>query len=266
MTYRLLLVCLGLLLSCQAHAGKFSIGVSGSQTTTQDTGSEFTQTKTNLNLGWSSADWALDAVVPYISETTTYTTSGTRYRPIIRSGQIVGYRKVTVAANSTETLSGVGDVTLGVSRYFDLSEEDADYPLELEVRASTKLATGDETKGLGTGKTDYTAQLGLTQYIDALSLNITGGYTFIGKMDPTAEQDTAFMSLGAKLKVAQALSLGATYSVEDSVQKTADPLTYGILNASLKLSAGSYLSAYVKKNLTNDAIPTETGVSINSSF
>jgi len=57
MKYRLLLVSMGLLLSCQAHAGKFSIGVSGSQTTTQDTGREFTQTKTNLNLGWSSAVW-----------------------------------------------------------------------------------------------------------------------------------------------------------------------------------------------------------------
>ncbi len=77
--------------------------------------------------------------------------------------------------------SGAGDIILRGGAVF-IPEGSTGFSLNGTL--AFKLPTADETKGLGTGETDYGAFLGLHQRIGNFKLSLTGGYIKIG--DPAA--------------------------------------------------------------------------------
>ena len=81
----------------------------------------------------------------------------------------------------SRTESGVGDIILRGGLVF-IPEGSGGFSLNGTL--ALKLPTADETRGLGTGETDYGAFLGLHQRIGNFKLSLTGGYIKVG--DPPA--------------------------------------------------------------------------------
>lgn len=81
----------------------------------------------------------------------------------------------------SRTESGVGDVILRGGAVF-IPEGSSGFSLNGTL--AVKLPSADETRGLGTGETDYGGFLGLYQRIENFKLSITGGYIKVG--DPSA--------------------------------------------------------------------------------
>jgi hypothetical protein len=95
----------------------------------------------------------------------------------------VPYLEVETAADTTQ--SGLGDVIAGLTVY-DVWRS-ADGTLALDFTAKVKLGTADETQGLGSGETDYSAQAGLFKAFGRGGLSTGVGYKSRG--------DTEFVEL-----------------------------------------------------------------------
>jgi len=85
------------------------------------------------------------------------------------------------SGGQSRTESGVGDIILRGGAVF-IPEGSSGFSLNGTL--ALKLPTADETRGLGTGETDYGAFLGLNQRVGNFKLSLTGGYIKIG--DPAA--------------------------------------------------------------------------------
>ena len=80
-------------------------------------------------------------------------------------------------AGQSRTESGMGDVIL---RGGAMLIPEGPGGFSLNGTLALKLPTADETRGLGTGETDYGAFLGLYQRIGGVKLSLTGGYIKVG--------------------------------------------------------------------------------------
>ena len=79
--------------------------------------------------------------------------------------------------SQSQTENGIGDVIVRGGAVF-IPEGPGGFSLNGTL--AVKLPTADETRGLGTGETDYGAFLGLRQRIESVKLSVTGGYIKIG--------------------------------------------------------------------------------------
>jgi hypothetical protein len=89
--------------------------------------------------------------------------------------------------------SGLGDISLQAEYY--LSQGSATRPWIIGL-ARVKTPTGDDAKGLGTGKTDLEAGLGLVQPFSGVNLLADVGYTRIGRSDSATLRDVLRLGAG----------------------------------------------------------------------
>lgn len=93
-------------------------------------------------------------------------------------GITVPYLSLTnETGNVSTTESGIGDIILRGGRVL-LPEGESG--LSLYGSLAVKLPTADESKGLGTGETDYGAFLSLYKRIESVKLAFMGGYIITG--------------------------------------------------------------------------------------
>lgn len=242
--------------------GGFSSSLSHSHSRGQFGGSgEVTQDKTTLGLAWGSADYGLDLALPWLRQSNSYPVTSTQRRPMFNArGQVVGSRMVSRSSSAAETISGLGDASLGASRYVVLGDDDE---LLLELRAAVKLANGDADRGLGTGKTDYTLQGGLTRYWDWGYASASGGYTLIGKTDPDMQRNSAFASLGVYWQPTRALTLGLSGNYDQAVSRDkVDPASAGA-SVSYRFSRDWSASGYLRRGLSDGAADRDFGATLN---
>lgn len=94
----------------------------------------------------------------------------------------VPYMSLTNETGGVSTTeSGIGDIILRGGMVFVPETERG---LSINGSLALKLPTADETKGLGTGETDYGALLSLHQRLEKIKLSFMGGYIKVG--DPPA--------------------------------------------------------------------------------
>jgi hypothetical protein len=73
--------------------------------------------------------------------------------------------------------AGIGDVSLWEK--FKLLDEEAGAPVGLAVLADVKLPTGDDEKGLGSGKTDVNGHVAVTKTLGPAAVHGNVGYTYV---------------------------------------------------------------------------------------
>jgi len=112
--------------------------------------------------------------------------------------------------------SGVGD--LGVSATYRAIADPA-APLLVDVGARVKLATADESKGLGTGKNDYSLYVDVARNAPGVSPFATLGYRWYGDPAGIELRNAWFGTVGFAWRDASGTSLGAAY---DYRQRTVD--------------------------------------------
>ena len=149
---------------------------------------------------------------------------------------------------------GLGDTTLSLG--YELGKDPV-FTLYLKE----KFATGDQDKGLGTGKNDTSFQLDyLTPLSDKLSFTGSAGYTFVGKPSNNPPlgnkkqtgrgkslimQDSASASIGMTYRLSGTIGIGLLIDYQQSIYTKLDDQIGLSLFLNQSLNASSSISALV---------------------
>ncbi len=208
MTARSLVPLLAALaLSGGARAEGLTLGTGFDYTSGRYTGSEDTQILyVPFIARYETGPWTLRATVPFIR--------------IEGPGNVVGAGadRVTLSGGSRErhSESGLGDVVLSAF-YGVLSERRS--AIGLELGAKLKLGTADETRGLGTGKEDWSLQADLFKPLGALTLFGSLGHRWYGEPAGIELKDVTYWSLGGASRLSAQASAGLAYDYRPAVTR-----------------------------------------------
>ena len=119
-----------------------------------------------------------------------------------------------VLGSQRERNSGIGDSTLALSYQMEPLSDRGPF---VDFRLDVKIPTADRNKGLGTGETDYSAQVDISQNYRNSVLFGTFGYTIRGKTDFYAGlEDSAYVQLGIARPFASQWNVGVFYDFRES--------------------------------------------------
>ncbi|MDH4396518.1 MAG: hypothetical protein QE278_12640 [Limnobacter sp.] len=134
-------------------------------------------------------------------------------------GVLVGGTVTRASSNSVNKTSGIGDALATVS--LDLLGNPAKVGASVGSTLLLKLPTGDEKKGLGTGKADYGFQFDLG-YRPAATLGFTAvvGRQFYGESDVVSLLDGNYNSLGVNFAAGQSVLFNVSTTQRDALTRT----------------------------------------------
>ena len=155
-----------------------------------------------VSYGANYGKFGLQLVVPYLQVTGAGNV-------LVNVGGI--YR--AVAGTQREKSHGIGDSILSMTYQMDPVTDAA---LFIDLRLDIKLPSADENKGLGTGETDYSAQVDLSKHVGNSVLFATLGYSFRGKSNIyQGLRDSAFAQFGIAKPLSQRLNIGMFYDFRE---------------------------------------------------
>ncbi|MFW0883467.1 hypothetical protein ACMCNP_00145 [Candidatus Acidulodesulfobacterium sp. H_13] len=105
------------------------------------------------------------------------------YMQVHKQSSIVLVNNIPVkkaGASTSTTERGLGDIVLTGNYNVTNQATNPSFPT-LTATAFVDLPTASKSKGLGTGKTNYGLQIGITQIVGSYFYFINGGYTVLGK-------------------------------------------------------------------------------------
>jgi hypothetical protein len=145
------------------------------------------------------------------------------------------------------TLSGIGDTSLSATYSFNSI---AGSPAYLDLIGRVRLPTGDETKGTGTGATDYIVQTELGVDMDSGGAYISGGRRMLGQSAGVQRVDGWQAGAGVWANVGRSTVLGLYYDWRDASTPTGEnPRELGVYTIirvtrawKLELDAGGTMS------------------------
>lgn len=168
-------------------------------------------------------------------------------------GDVVGGNAPIVLGQSNRpvtTESGLGDVVLtGAQTIAKLGE---DRPLIIDVTGKVKFATASASKGLGTGKNDYSVALDVYQPINS-SVTAFGdvGYKIMGDPSGFNLNNVWFATAGTSYKFNQTTSTGFMVDVRQATQDTSTASRELTVFLSHKLNAQYKLQSYVTRGFSD---------------
>lgn len=158
---------------------------------------------------------ALAVTIPYISIDGPGGVVGGTGGPIDIHGQGVGGGGMGGSTTASDE-SGLGDILLNVS-YHAFPPRGSKLPW-LTVSGKIKLPTASESKGLGTGETDYTlfSELYQSLGLGRVGLFAGAGYRFMGEPNGIDLNDRWLASAGVDAELVPALSVGLSYDYREA--------------------------------------------------
>ena len=170
-------------------------------------------------------------------------------------GDIIGIgpdgQPIRAGNGPRETESGLGDV---IAAYTYYAYESAATGTYIDLTGKVKFGTADETKDLGTGENDYSAQIDFYKTVGNLTWLLTGGYRVYGD-PPGVDFDNAFYgSVGGVVKRSRETSIGIIYDFREKIQPTSDPLSELTVYISSKSGKGARFQWYALTGFS-DASP-----------
>jgi Putative MetA-pathway of phenol degradation len=140
------------------------------------------------------------------------------YIRITGPGNVVGAGadRVTLpgAGGPRRTESGLGDIVASAF-YNVLSERSA--PVGVDLGVKVKLGTADDTKGLGTGKNDYSLQADFFKTLDANTLFASLGHRWYGDPPGVNLKNVFYGSLGVTHRLSAETSAGVAYDFRPAI-------------------------------------------------
>jgi hypothetical protein len=192
-----------------------------------------------VNLSLDKDRWSFKASLPYITikgpasvVTGSGATSGAPARP------------------TTQSESGVGDAMVSATYH----ARPVPGELNVDVTGRVKLGTADEGKGLGTGETDYYAQIDLYQNFGTITPFGSFGYRMLGTNAAFPLKDGLYASAGAAFKLSTKVVAGAAYDWRSRIIAGAPDGTDAIAFVSLNATDDWNVLGYVLKGF-NEASP-----------
>ena len=188
-----------------------------------------TTTSTSLtSITYDSDDYAINIDVPYLEQR--------------GPGRVFLLpRRRIIIVGSDRVASGIGDVTSGYTRYV-LNEEDDG--VDLDLGGIVKFATASASKGLGTGKADFSLQSVLSESFGDFHVSGTLGYTFVGKPANLNYRNAVYAAIDGSYKITSEVSAGVTVNAGGSIipgqPRTRDTTAYLDFSPLKKLKVGAY--------------------------
>jgi hypothetical protein len=239
-----LVLCAG---TASAAEGELSLGI-GFNYSVGDYGSG-TDTEivsVPVTARYETERWVLKLAVPYISVSGDVTV-------------VPGVGRVGTAATQTRTDSGPGDIVASATyaAYFDRAAR-----LGVDVTGKVKLATAEESRGLGTGETDISLLVEPYKTFDRTTMFGSLGYHMLG----APLEDVMSWSAGVTYRLNDRDSVGAAYDWREKVSSGAGDLSEVTLFWTRRLDRQWKLQAYVLKGFSNGSPDVGVGASIAYAF
>jgi len=122
-----------------------------------------------------------------------------------------------VPSTGSVSRSGPGDILLGVTYSLESLWRKA---LFIDFTGKVKVPTASASKGLGTGKTDFTAQVDIAKTWGRFTPFATLAYRFMGTPRAYVLRDAWNASLGLQYTASHVVSTGVSFDYRQSVSPT----------------------------------------------
>lgn len=189
-----------------------------------------------FGIKYETDDWTFRATIPYVESTGPSSVSGSGAdRITLNNGQSTRRKE-----------AGLGDIVLTGS-WSALQQG----PWLVELAAKVKLATADETKGLGTGENDFSVQTEVYRTLASHTLFGTLGYKKMGDPDGIDLKDPFYGSLGWSFRATQSSALGLSYDYRQKVQESGSPIREVTGFVTHKLDPQWKLQGYLVSGFSN---------------
>lgn len=158
--------------------------------------------------------------------------------------------------------SGVGDLWLGTTyRALPFGPD-----LDVAFTGRVKLGTANENKGLGTGETDYYAQLDFSRTVGATTPYLTLGYRWLGASALYPLRDGAYASVGVMQQLQGPTQAGLAVDWRARVVAGGDAACEVTAFVTHHLDERWSLQGYVLTGLTDASPDLGLGASVNYRF
>jgi hypothetical protein len=198
-----------------------------------------------LNLGCDSGPWLLRVTIPWLTIKGPAAITGTG-----------GAARPTAASES-----GLGDILTSATYQFGEVG-----PVNLAFTGRIKFPTADETKGLGTGETDFYGQFDFYRTYGDFTPFASVGYRVLGDSAIYQLHDGVYASAGAHFRISSATVWTAAFNWGRPIINGGDPSTDLTLAITHDLDARWQLSGYALKGFTDASPNYGAGLQINRRF
>jgi hypothetical protein len=169
-----------------------------------------------VNLSLDKDRWAFKASLPYI------TIKG----PASVVTGVGGAASGAPPRPTSQTEAGVGDVMVSATYH----ARPVPGELNIDFTGRVKIGTADEDKGLGTGETDYYAQIDLYQNLGVITPFGSVGYRVLGRNATFPLKDGFYATAGAAFRLTDKTVVGAAYDwrsrIIDGAENGTDALAF----------------------------------------
>jgi hypothetical protein len=186
--------------------------------------------------------------LPYIEKTGP--------KNVIRDIGQVGQQVLT----KRTTEKGLGNISASIRYKFYYNQQ---YKFLMDLEGKVNIGTASESKGLGTGKTDYSFKLGLYKVFDRLTPYTKFGYKIFGSPQL---HDVFFASAGMSYKVNPILSAGFDFAWREKVSDTGVNKRQLTGFSSQKITKNWGLQEYVIKGFGRSTADWGGGLSVKYSY
>jgi hypothetical protein len=146
------------------------------------------------------------------------------------------------SAGNLSTTEGWGDISARAT--YTLLDERTHWA-GLDLSGKIKFGTASEAKFLGTGKNDYSLQVGVFKPLDNWTPFLDLGYKWKGDPNGLDYRNVWLGSVGTDYRITPALSFGGSYDWQQAVTSTSFPISEAMLYLNLHLNDDSRLNLYV---------------------
>ncbi len=200
----------------------------------------------------ASRDVSIKVTVPYLKITGPANVIGG-----IDSSPIVTRN----AATQRRSASGLGDVVLSTSYALSATKTSA-----IDLIGKVKVPTADDTKGLGTGKTDYAVQLDGFSVDGPWNVFGSAGYRFMGSPAGVSFNNVPYYSIGSSYNLSPETSLGVAYDYRRPVVSGRDAQQELSLLGIYKIDRDLKLQGYYVAGRSNTSPDKAVGLVISKSL
>lgn len=233
-------------------AGALSVGTS----VNYSSGKYGAPTSTNItsvpfNVAYDKGPWTLKLSVPYVRITGP-------------SDVVAGLgRKTSTATSVIRTASGLGDVVTAATYNF---YSDAASQVGADVTGKVKFGTGDSTKGLGTGRNDYSVMLDAYKKLNQVTFFGGVGYAVLGSTTAIPLRNVFNVTAGSTFKVDDKSSVGFAYDYRQKSSATSAAQSEMTAFYAHKFDKSWKTQAYLLKGFSNGSPDWGGGVSLGYAF
>jgi hypothetical protein len=178
-------------------------------------------------------------------------------------GLVKGARRVVGTTQTKKTNDGFGDVVLSLS--YDAYHNESN-GWDISVTGEVKFGTASASKGLGTGRTDYSPSIDISRTIGKYTPWISFGYRHVGKPAGFQLRDYYYGSIGVTYDLDDDNSMTVAYDTSERSNLGANADNDAYLQLSHKLDKSWGVDLTMLGGLTTAAPDIELTGSVSYTF